>query len=71
MDTSVAHLAGALGVPTLLLVPFVPDWRWMTGRTDTPWYDSITLRRQTTLFEWEPVITAARNQIETLLRTEP
>jgi len=71
VDTSVAHLAGALGVATLLLVPFVPDWRWMTGRSDTPWYDSITLLRQTTLCEWEPVITAARNQIETLLRTEP
>jgi hypothetical protein len=71
VDTSVAHLAGALGVPTLLLVPFVPDWRWMTGRSDTPWYDSITLLRQDTLFGWQPVISAARNQIEALLGTEP
>ena len=71
VDTSVAHLAGALGVPTLLLVPFVPDWRWMTGRSDTPWYDSISLLRQDTLFGWQPVISAARNQIEALLGTEP
>ncbi len=66
VDTSVAHLAGAMGVPTLLLVPFVPDWRWMTGRNDTPWYDAITLVRQTTLFDWRPVITSVRARIEQL-----
>jgi len=71
VDTSVAHLAGALGVPTLLLVPFVPDWRWMTGRPDTPWYDSITLLRQTTLFDWQPVITAAQAHLTSLVRTAP
>jgi hypothetical protein len=63
VDTAVAHLAGALGVRTLLLVPFVPDWRWMVGRTDTPWYASMKLLRQQTLFEWAPVIAAARADI--------
>jgi hypothetical protein len=71
VDTSVAHLAGALGVPTLLLMPFVPDWRWMTGRSDTPWYDSITLLRQTTLFNWRSVIGAAQARLEQLTRTTP
>jgi hypothetical protein len=67
----VAHLAGALGVRTLLLVPFVPDWRWMTGRSDTPWYESVTLVRQTTLFDWQPVIAAAQAHIEALITTAP
>lgn len=71
VDTSVAHLAGALGIPTLLLVPFVPDWRWMIGRTDTPWYDSITLLRQNTLFDWLPVISAARMRVQALVRSVP
>ena len=66
VDTAVAHLAGALGVPTLLLVPFVPDWRWMIDRTDTPWYDSVTLVRQQTLFDWQPVIAVARHHLRQL-----
>lgn len=66
VDTAVAHLAGALGVPTLLLVPFVPDWRWMVDRTDTPWYDSVQLLRQATLFDWQPVIAAACRHVERL-----
>ena len=66
VDTAVAHLAGALGVPTLLLVPFVPDWRWMLDRTDTPWYRSVTLVRQSALFEWQPVLDEVRARIATL-----
>ena len=69
VDTAVAHLAGALGVPTLLLVPFVPDWRWMLDRSDTPWYRSMTLLRQATLFEWRPVIEAARTHVDALTGT--
>ncbi len=68
VDTAVAHLAGALGVRTLLLVPFVPDWRWMVNRADTPWYRSVQLLRQATLFEWAPVVGAARDQVATLTR---
>ncbi len=66
VDTAVAHLAGALGVRTLLLVPFVPDWRWMLNRSDTPWYHSLKLLRQTTVFEWAPVVDAARDVVATL-----
>ena len=52
VDTSVAHLAGALGVPTLLLLPFNADWRWLTGRNDSPWYQSLQLLRQATRADW-------------------
>lgn len=52
VDTSVAHLAGAMGVPTKLLIPFVPDWRWLLKRDDSPWYPSIQLYRQKKLGDW-------------------
>ena len=55
-DTSVAHLAGALGRPTWLLLKFVPEWRWgMAGET-SPWYPSMRLFRQERPNEWGPVI---------------
>ncbi len=66
VDTAIAHLAGALGVPVLLLVPFVPDWRWMVDRTDTPWYRSAQLLRQTSVFEWAPVVAEARDRVALL-----
>ena len=53
VDTSVAHLAGALGRPVHLLLAANPDWRWMRERSDTPWYPSMTLWRQRKLDEWE------------------
>ena len=46
VDTSIAHLAGALGVKTWCMVPSVPEFRWLLGRTDTPWYPSMTLWRR-------------------------
>ncbi len=51
-DTSVAHLAGALGRPTFLLLRKVPDWRWMLDREDTPWYPTMRLFRQHTRGDW-------------------
>lgn len=54
-DTSIAHLAGALGAPTWLALSFNPDWRWMRGRTDTPWYPTMRLFRQRKLDDWGQV----------------
>ncbi|WP_306590691.1 tetratricopeptide repeat protein [Geothrix sp. 21YS21S-4] len=56
VDTAAAHLAGALGVPTFLLLPFCPDWRWLLDRDDSPWYPSLRLYRQAFPGEWEPVL---------------
>jgi tetratricopeptide (TPR) repeat protein len=56
VDTSVAHLSGALGKPTWVLLPYVPDWRWMLDRDDSPWYGSTKLYRQFNDRKWEPVL---------------
>jgi tetratricopeptide (TPR) repeat protein len=56
VDTSVAHLSAALGRPTWILLPFIPDWRWMAERDDSPWYPSAKLYRQTTVGDWDEVL---------------
>jgi len=56
VDTALAHLSGALGVPTLLLLSFQPDWRWMLDREDSPWYPSLHLYRQPAMGDWASVI---------------
>ncbi len=55
-DTAIAHLAGALGRPVWLLLPHNPDWRWLAGREDTPWYPTARLFRQTQPGDWSGVI---------------
>jgi hypothetical protein len=55
VDTSVAHLAGALGRPVWTLLMFVPDWRWMLNREDSPWYPTMRLFRQRTSGDWPEV----------------
>lgn len=59
VDTAVAHLAGAIGTPTLLCLPFAPDYRWGATGTRTPWYTSLTVLRQPEAMHWEPVIAEA------------
>jgi len=56
IDTSVIHLSGAMAVPTWVLLPFMPDYRWGLGRASTPWYDSIRLFRQSKRGDWTSVI---------------
>jgi tetratricopeptide (TPR) repeat protein len=54
-DTSIAHLAGALGVPVWLALPFAPEWRWLQDRDDTPWYPTMRLFRQPRPGDWDAV----------------
>jgi hypothetical protein len=54
-DTITAHLAGALGTPVWVALSTSPDWRWLTGREDSPWYPSMRLFRQSTRGQWSPV----------------
>ncbi len=63
VDTSVAHLAGALGTRTLIMLPYSPDWRWLMGREDSPWYPSVSLCRQNTLNDWTNVLEQVRREL--------
>lgn len=63
VDTSVAHLAGALGKETWLLLPFHPDWRWLLDRNDSPWYASMRLFRQRTAGNWNDVLVDLQKSI--------
>ncbi len=65
VDTSVAHLAGAMGKPVWILLPYNSDWRWLLDRDDSPWYPSTRLYRQQQMGDWAPVI----DQIGSDLRT--
>jgi tetratricopeptide (TPR) repeat protein len=63
VDTSVAHLAGAMGRPTFILLPFQPDWRWMLAREDSPWYPGVRLLRQSKAGDWDSVVARARSEL--------
>jgi Tfp pilus assembly protein PilF len=67
VDTSLAHLAGALGKPVWILLAPNPDWRWMLNRPDTPWYPTARLIRQPRGAGWPPVIEAARADLRATL----
>lgn len=66
VDTSVAHLAGALGQRTWILVAHAPDWRWLLGREDSPWYESVRLLRQGADWDWRPVLDALAKELQRL-----
>jgi hypothetical protein len=64
IDNSTVHMAGALNVPVWVMLPFVPDWRWMLGRTDSPWYPSARLFRQTKAGDWSPLLATVADELK-------
>jgi len=68
VDTSVAHLAGAMGRPVFILLPFAADWRWMLDRADTPWYPTARLFRQPALGDWDGAIARVRAELTEYLQ---
>lgn len=68
VDSAVAHLAGALGKSTWILLPYVADWRWLQEREDSPWYPSARLFRQRSRGDWDPVIDRVGRELATYAR---
>jgi hypothetical protein len=66
VDTSVVHLAGAIGHPVWILVPFAPDFSWLLAREDSPWYPTVRLFRQPQLGDWDSVLDRVRREVMAL-----
>jgi len=64
VDTGIAHLAGAMGMPVWLLLPFAPDWRWHQNRSDSVWYPTMKLFRQPKINDWQSVISQVKDQLK-------
>lgn len=71
VDTSVAHLAGAMGKPVWILLPIMADWRWMLKRSDSPWYPTARLYRRTTANTWPSVISRVSSDLRALESSPP
>jgi tetratricopeptide (TPR) repeat protein len=67
IDNSTVHMAGALGRPVWVLLPFMPDWRWMSGREDSPWYQTVRLFRQSSPGDWGPVMERVSGELKVLI----
>jgi hypothetical protein len=63
VDTSLGHLAGALGLPAWIMLPYAPDWRWLMTRPDSPWYPTLRLWRQPAPRAWAPLIAAVASEL--------
>jgi tetratricopeptide (TPR) repeat protein len=70
-DTSIAHLAGALARPAWVALKFVPDWRWLFNRSDSPWYPTLRLYRQAAPDDWAPVFRSIAEDLARLVRRTP
>jgi ADP-heptose:LPS heptosyltransferase len=66
VDTSVAHLAGAMGRPTWILLPYTPDFRWLLDRDDSPWYPSVRLFRQSERRDYGEVLARVHEELRKL-----
>ena len=70
VDTAVAHLAGAMGLPVWVLIPKVPDWRWLLEREDSPWYPTMRLWRQQEKGDWNSVMQRIADDLPMLIRKQ-
>src|SRR5215470_7801339 len=67
-DTSVAHLAGALGIPVWVVLQAIPDWRWLLERCDSPWYPTARLFRQRTAGDWSELLERVAQELAATVR---
>ena len=66
IDSSIAHMAGAMGIQTYLVLPFTPEWRWFNDDKTTPWYDSVKIYKQTEIGDWKSVISRINKDLKKL-----